>query len=475
MSPGMNPARIGEEVPADLTPDTIVARSTPPGRGAVAVIRLSGGDAARILESLTHASVPSPRRAELRVLRAPSGGQLLDQALVTFFPGPDSYTGEDVVEISTHGGVLVPELVLGACEALGARRATAGEFTRRAYLNGKLDLLQVEAVQDLIEGRSLAGHQAAIHQLEGGLSNRVVEIRQGLIRLEVMLAHHLDFPDEDEPPTPLSHIGAEAIRLLRRVEGLLELAPEGILLREGALVVLAGPPNAGKSSLFNLLVGEERAIVTPEPGTTRDAVEATVSLDGFPFRLVDTAGLREAPGVVERLGVEVARRYLSSAEVVLYCHPADERWDDAGVGFLEDLGDRRILLLRTCSDRGDKVEDEAEWVGRLDPARQGFSLRVSARTGEGVPELREALRNLVFGGIGGGEDEPLVTRERHRRRLQRAASGIDSFRRALEDGVPADVAGVHLHDAAMELEELVGPVDPEEVLEHLFASFCIGK
>jgi len=474
----MNPPYAGEDGPTELTPDTIVARATPPGRGAVALIRLSGGEAGRILERLTQRPLPCPRRVELRVIREPAGGYALDQALVTYFPGPDSYTGEDVVEISTHGGVMVPELVLGACETLGARRARAGEFTQRAYLNGKLDLLQVEALQDLIEGRSLAGHRAAIHQLEGGLSQRIGEIRDGLIRLEVLLAHHLDFPDEDEPPTPLSQIGAEATRLLGRVEGLLQLAPEGILLREGALVVLAGPPNAGKSSLFNLLLGEERAIVTPEPGTTRDAVEATVSFDGFPFRLVDTAGLRDAAGTVERLGVEVARRYLSSAQVVLYCHPVDEAWGRAGEGFLESLGDRPTLLLRTCADRGGGRGDEGETAAGGRPAAQRGSLRVSARTGEGVPELREALRRLVFGGIGGdgaGEDEPLVTRERHRRRLQRAANGIDGFRRALEEGIPADVAGVHLRDAALELEELVGPVDPEEVLEHLFASFCIGK
>jgi tRNA modification GTPase len=477
MSPGMNPVPVGEGGgAAELRPDTIVARSTPPGRGAMAVIRLSGGDAGRILEDLTLAPLPPPRRAELRALRSPSGGHALDHALVTFFPAPGSYTGEDVVEISTHGGVLVPELVLGACEALGARRATAGEFTRRAYLNGKLDLLQVEAVQDLIEGRSLAGHRAALHQLEGGLSERVVAIRQGLIRLEVLLAHHLDFPDEDEPPTPLSRIGAEATRLRGRVEGLLRLAPEGILLREGALVVLAGPPNAGKSSLFNLLVGEERAIVTPEPGTTRDAVEAMVSFDGFPFRLVDTAGLRDAPGTVEQMGVEVARRYLASAQVVLYCHPADEPWDGAGEEFLEEMGDRPTLLLRTCADRGGNSRDEMEPVAGVLSGRQCVSLRVSSRTGEGVPELREVLGRLVFGGLEeAGEDEPLVTRERHRSRLQRAASGIEGFRRALEEGIPADVAGVHLQDAALELEELVGTVDPEEVLEHLFASFCIGK
>lgn len=452
-----------------LTPDTIVARATGPGRSALAVVRLSGEGAGAILSRLTAELLPAPRSARLRLLRDPVQGRTLDRALVTYFPAPASYTGEDVVEISTHGGALIPGLVVSACEALGARPAEPGEFTRRAFLNGKLDLLQVEAVQDLIDGRSRAGHQAALHQLEGGLSRRVAGIREGLIRLEVLLAHHLDFPDEDEPPTSLPAVGEKTTELLDRVEELLRLAPEGILLREGALVVLAGPPNAGKSSLFNLLLGEERAIVTPEPGTTRDAVEGNVTLDGFPFRLVDTAGLRDAPGQVERMGVEVARRYVSAAQVVLYCHPVDAPWSGSAEEFLQDLGDRPVLLVRTCADRSER----ATVCGR---GREGWGFRVSARTGEGIQEVREALRALVFRGIATIDAaEPVVTRERQRRRLQGAAKEMAAFRAGLEDGVPADVAAVHLRGAALELEELVGVIDPEEVLEQLFSSFCIGK
>ncbi len=458
--------------------DTIVARATAPGRGAIAVVRLSGPAAGSILRSLTGGEeLPRARMASVRTLRDPGTAQVLDRALVTWFPGPASYSGEDLVEISTHGGGMASALVSEACQALGARAAAPGEFTRRAYLNGKLDLVQAEAVQDLVEGRSRAAHGAALHQLEGGLSRRVARLREGLLELEVLVAHHVDFPDEDDPPTPLGEVVAGARRLEAEVRALLRLAPEGALLREGALVVLAGRPNAGKSSLFNALLGEERAIVTEEAGTTRDAVESTVSVKGFPFRLVDTAGLRDAPGKVERLGVEVARRYLERAHLVLFCHAVDVPWGGEEGRFLEEWGSRPVIVVRTCVDRlGEPGREDLDMPlpGMEGPEREVRS--VSVRSGEGLAALRESLARRVFGGLWeAGDDEVVVTRERQRRALSRAAQELAGFGGAVEGGVPVDVAAGHLREAGVALEELVGVIEPEAVLERLFASFCIGK
>ncbi|MDT8342389.1 MAG: tRNA modification GTPase, partial [Longimicrobiales bacterium] len=304
-----------------MEPDTIAAVATAPGSGAVAVVRISGPRAGAVLRALTPGldRLPRARTATLAEIRDPRTGEALDQALVTWFPAPASYTGEDVAELAGHGGVLAPRLVLEAALEVGVREAEPGEFTRRAYLNGKLDLVQAEAVLDLVEGRSRALHRAALHQLERGLSERIHRLREEVIGLEALLAHHLDFPDEDEPPTAVGTVADEAEAVAGRLAALAATAPEGVLLRHGALAVLAGPPNAGKSSLLNALAGEERALVTEVPGTTRDAIEVEVSLGGYPFRLVDTAGLRVTEERVERMGIEVAERYLRSADVVLFC------------------------------------------------------------------------------------------------------------------------------------------------------------
>ncbi len=298
--------------------ETIAAISTAPGRSALAVVRLSGDGIAQIVER-TLGEALSARRPTLRWLTHPETRERVDQVLATFFPAPDSYTGEDLLELSCHGGALAPQLVLDAVFAADARPAEPGEFTRRAYLNGKLDLLQAEAILDLVDGRSRAQHRAAVHQLDRGLSRRIEEVREAIIHAEALLVYEIDFPEEDEGPLPAGRIDSAATDVLDRIDRLLETAAEGELLREGALTVIAGRPNAGKSSLFNALCGFERVIVTEEPGTTRDAIEAVVSLGGYPFRLVDTAGLRESAVHIERIGIEVARRYLADADVVLFC------------------------------------------------------------------------------------------------------------------------------------------------------------
>lgn len=455
--------------------DTIVAQSTPPGVGALAVVRLSGPQAHDLARRLCPdlSSDAGPRVVRFTAMVDPSTGELLDRGLVTLFVGPASYTGEDMAELSCHGGWLSPVLLVDAAIASGARLAEPGEFTRRAVLNGKLDLVQAEAVLDLVEGRSRALRRAALGQLDRGLSERVSDLRSQLIHLEAMLAHHVDFPEEDDAPTSVETVVRQAQRIAETIGALLRTAPQGELLREGALTVLAGRPNAGKSSLFNALLGEDRAIVTDEPGTTRDAIEAVVSLEGYPFRLIDTAGIRESPGRIERLGVEVARRYLDRADIVLFCvESGTESLEGAEEQFLAGLNGTPVVLVRTKADlsRPRAPTGRPEWI---DEAR---AVSVSATTGEGVGDLASLLPSLVYGGLVTADPGMIVlTRRRQTRALAAARAELVGFTEALQAGVPAEVAATHLRPAETALEELLGVISVDDVLDAVFAQFCIGK
>ena len=454
-----------------LDVDTIAAVSTAPGLGAIAVVRVSGPEASsvalRLLPGLE--VMPDPRYATLAEIRDPDDESVIDRAVVTYFAAPESYTGEDAVEFSCHGGWLIPRLVLDACLRAGSRAAERGEFTRRAYLRGKLDLVQAEAVSDLIEARSRALHFAALGQLERGLSGRISELRERIVRLEALLAHHIDFPEEDDAPAPVNEIVAEAADVAQRIERLLATAPEGELLREGALAVLAGRPNAGKSSLYNALLGQERAIVTEEPGTTRDALEAMVQVGGFPFRVVDTAGLRETDCRVEQLGIDVAKRYLKDADVVLLCVPAHEGISGRDRAFLEEI-EAPVLVLRTKSDlREGPLEGEppAHTVGVID---------VSVQSGDGLDQLRSALPELTYSALLRVDAEvPVITRRRHALALETARGEVDLFREALEEGLPPEIASTHLRPAETALEEVLGVISVEDVLDVVFREFCVGK
>ena len=449
--------------------DTIVAQATPPGFGAIALVRLSGSRALRIAAELTADSsiataALAERTSHLRTLRRPGSGEALDRALVTVYRAPASYTGEDMVELSTHGGHAIPRNVVAACIALGAREARPGEFTERAYLNGKLDLTQAEAVADLVAAGSEKGRAVALHQLERGLGARIAALREAVIRLAALLVQHIDFPEEDDAPTPLAAIAETAADVGCDMGLLLATAPSGELLREGAVTVLAGRPNSGKSSLFNALVGQERAIVTDVPGTTRDAIEAVVEVDGFPFRLVDTAGLRGDAGTVERLGIEVARRYLAGADVVLYCREAGRRRGRREEEFVASLGSP-VIVVRTKWDLAGTGESPCDG-----------EVAVSVESGEGLAELRSMLRGLVFRGIVENRDEvPVVTSRRQAELLRVARTEVEAFAEALSADIPPEVASAHLKSAESALEEILGVIAPDEVLDRVFRDFCIGK
>lgn len=441
---------------------TIVAIATPRGRGALSLVRLSGPDVRALAARLLDPVPTRIRHATHCVVRA-MDGTVIDDVIATLFVAPHSFTGEDLLEIGTHGGLVVPAAVLAATLHAGAREAAPGEFTRRAVLNGKLDVLQAEAIGDLIDARSSAAHRLALRQLDGGLSRRILELREQLLALEALLAYDIDFPEEDDGPVPHARIVEAATVLLDALNALLATREQGTLVHEGALVVLAGAPNVGKSSLFNALLGEARAIVTEIPGTTRDAIEAVLDLPGWPLRLVDTAGMRATSDIVERLGIETSTRYMARAAIVLACVDSPEALD--AVPRFREHTDAPIIVVAT---KGDSVAEEV---------KRGADVIVSAHTGEGLRVLLHAIESRLARERGEPElDAPVLTRARHHVAVTSATMELAQFITVWRDHqLPASVAATHVRAAIVALSELIGVVHVDDVLDVVFRNFCVGK
>ena len=446
--------------------DTIVAISTASGRAAIGVIRMSGPTAHAIARRCLTGWPEHPRTTVVAGVRDPATGTTIDQAVIARYDAPNSFTGEDLVEVSGHGGLLSPPAVTALLIREGARQAEPGEFTRRAVLNGKLDLLQAEGIVSVVDAHTEAARRSALHHMDGGLSRQIGMLRGALLELEALLAYDIDFPEEDDGPIPRERIDHALADAQRRIDQLLSSVQLGEMVRDGAVVTLAGRPNAGKSSLFNALLGVERAIVHETPGTTRDAIEATIEVNRWPLRLVDTAGLRESGDEIERTGVEVSRRYLSAAQLVIVCgeNPADI---EAARQAVRRITAVPVLEVLTKSDL------RAPGDGEPSPTQ----VLVSAHQREGLVELLAAIERSLDAHYGSLDpDLPLLTRARHQSALAQAARELAAFRESrTSDTVPVSIAAVHLRAAVHALETLVGAVDVEDVLARVFATFCVGK
>lgn len=453
--------------------DTIAALSTASGRGAIAIIRLSGRKAHEIGARLLRPWPSEARRVVLSTVHDPRDGSPIDQTLVTRFDAPASYTGEAMCEIACHGGTAVSSAVLEALTVLGARAAEQGEFTRRAVLNGKLDLVRAESVGDLVDAQTQALRRVAVAHLDGSLTRAFSELRDRVIQIEALLAYDIDFPEEDDGPVDRLRVASAARDAMESISRLLTTTPLGAVVRDGAVVVIAGVPNAGKSSLFNALLGEGRAIVTDQPGTTRDAIEARVESGKWPLRLVDTAGIRETTDVVERLGIEVSERWLRQAHVVLVCGTTPTELLEA-IERLDTLGSVPRIAVLTKRDLPG-VAMSSEQVEQLPGAE--VTVGVSATEREGLSELLRALHEVLERHIGTvSPDFPIVTRARQHEALASALEELRAFVSLWErQEAPATVSAVHVRAAVTALDELIGSVDVEDVLDRVFRSFCVGK
>lgn len=445
--------------------DTIAAIATAPGVAGIAVVRVSG-DAARAIGETVFRGFP--REGPCSHVLYPGrivdpAGRALDRGLAVLMKSPRSYTGEDVLELHCHGGAVIPREVLGATLAAGARGAAPGEFTARAYWNGKIDLAQAEAVADAISARTTDAARIAGAQVEGALSRAVADLRAGAIAISARLEAAIDFVDEDETELDRDAIGAAIGALRGRLDELAATYARGRRLREGATVVLAGKPNVGKSSLANRLLGEERIIVTPVPGTTRDTIEETLDLDGMPVVLVDTAGLRQTEDPVEQFGVERARRGIAAADVVV--HVIDATTPEMGE---EPLHPRSIIAWNKVDLPGAR---------NIDAARRTLPgvpwIATSAVAGTGLGALRASIAAL----LGGAEStsDVVLTRARHKAAVDAALGHLREAATGLENGAPAEIVAVGVSAASGALAEMLGAVAPDDVLDRVFREFCIGK
>ncbi|MCF8199391.1 MAG: tRNA uridine-5-carboxymethylaminomethyl(34) synthesis GTPase MnmE [Sulfuritalea sp.] len=442
--------------------DSIAAIATATGRGSIGVVRVSGGELQALAGALTGIT-PQPRHATLCDFLA-ADGCAIDRGIVLFFPAPNSFTGEDVLELQGHGGPVVMQMLLARCIELGARVADPGEFTKRAFLNDKLDLVQAEAVADLIEASSAAAVRSALRSLSGEFSREVQALVGRLIELRMLVEATLDFP-EDEVDVLADTDAVERLNLFRAdLDSLLSRARAGHVLSSGLHVVLAGMPNVGKSSLLNRLAGEERAIVTEIAGTTRDAVRETIQINGIPLHIIDTAGLRDTDDVVEKIGIERAWNEIERADVVLQLLDArsGETPADHAIAVRLPTGIERIAVENKC-DLAGQAADRFTEAGRV-------HLRLSAKTGEGIGFLRDELLR-VAGWSGHGEDVVLA-RERHLEALAVAAEKSAVAARRLAQ---IELCAEELRLAQEALSRITGEFRADDLLGEIFSRFCIGK
>ncbi|GIV18189.1 MAG: tRNA modification GTPase MnmE [Armatimonadota bacterium] len=451
--------------------DTISAIATPPGEGGIGIVRISG---ARAFEIARKVFTPLPAQVQshriyVGTLLDPDTGEHIDRALLLAFRAPRSYTGEDVVEFSCHGGMVLLRRVLRLTLQQGARLAQPGEFTLRAFLNGQLDLAQAEAVADLVRARTETAQRLAMRQHEGELSHAIHAIRDGLVGVLAQVEAHLDF-SEDLGEMDYEHLSEQLRQLIARCQSLLATARYGRLTREGAMVVIAGRPNVGKSSLMNALLGEERAIVTDIPGTTRDVIKESIQIHGIPVQLWDTAGLRETQDIVERFGVERTHRSLQDADLILFLLSAPEGFTEEDKQLLARVPPERTLLVW---NKCDLLSEEA--IDELTRQVPSPALAVSALTGWNLHRLVEKVGERLLGSDWLTPEGAIVTNERHQIALQGAIESLQQALHSAQIALPAELISVDLRGALDALGLITGETVTEDIVERIFSDFCIGK
>ncbi len=462
-------------------PDTIAALSTAPGTGAIAVLRISGPDTQEVMHAVAPSMLltPEPREAVFVRLRDAEGA--VDEGLLTWFPGPHSYTGEDVAEISVHGSPYIQQRMLEALLAAGARLAKPGEFTQRAFLNKKLDLSQAEAVADLIASGSQAAHKLALQQLRGGYSQQIEGLREQLISLSALVELELDFGEEDVQFADRAELTKLLDGIVAVCNVLIDSFRYGNAVKQGVPVAIVGAPNSGKSTLLNALLQEDRAIVSDMPGTTRDTVEETISLDGVLFRFIDTAGLRQTQDIVEKLGIERSYKKAAEASIVVLLGDAATLSEGAfrtqADMLRKKVGEGPVII--PVLNKADLIPVEQVKVGR--EVKEGKEVReasevmhISAKNGAGLEELKDRFTDHVRK-LNTGESDIVVTNARHVEALTNARISLLSAKKGVQESISGELLAIDLRQAQYHLGAITGQITVEDLLGSIFSRFCIGK
>ena len=454
--------------------ETIAAISTPVGSGGIAVIRISGADAVGIADKVFKAKQPLCKAKTHTVhygFTVNDKGERLDEVLTTIMRAPNSFTREDVVEISTHGGSIASRRVLDAVIKAGARMAEPGEFTKRAFLNGRIDLSQAEAVIDIINAKNAVSQKNALSQLGGALSREIGASRSELVNLAARMQVLIDYPDEDLEDITTDEIAETALRISKKLRKLCDSADSGRIIRDGIRTAIAGKPNVGKSSLMNLLAGEDRAIVTDIAGTTRDVIEESISLSGVPLVLIDTAGIHATEDAVEKIGVERSRKSIDGADLVLVMLDSQSGFDDEDREVLEASRESKRIILVNKSDLG-----SAEYLDMV-RAEAGAApvIEISARTGEGIDSLTDKIKEIYSLDYAADGSSAVITNMRHKTALVKAESALVRVGEAIEMGMPSDIASIDINEAIGALGEITGETVSDSIVGEIFHSFCVGK
>ncbi|KAF1680709.1 tRNA uridine-5-carboxymethylaminomethyl(34) synthesis GTPase MnmE [Veillonella sp. R32] len=460
------------------TEDTIAAIATPPGIGGVGIIRVSGTRCFEIVSTLFQAkgTVPLEKRPNRtiqygHIIDPQKDNEVLDEVLLLIMRGPQSFTAEDVIEIQCHGGIVVVREILKVLLCQGARLAEPGEFTKRAFLNGRIDLTQAEAIIDIIEAKSEQSLSVAVKQLDGTLAQLIRTIREDLIALIAHLEVAIDYPEEDIEELTMDETAAKLRPILAQIDNLLATANRGRLLRDGIITAIVGRPNAGKSSLMNALLRENRAIVTDVPGTTRDSIEEAITIEGIPVRLIDTAGIRETEDIVEKIGVDRAKEYLESAQIVICVIDASKPLTADEEAMLRHTSGKNTIVFLNKADKGSVVtEAMVNTYGTFTVVAT-----ISAAKGEGMEVLAKAVKELVYGGTVQNESTALLSNVRHITLMEQAKSQLHTSLETIEAGLPVDFVVTDMREAWERLGDITGDSLRESMVDELFSRFCLGK